>query len=94
MKISILDAQRTLFEGIVSEAILPGSGGELSLLDEHEPIFVALTQGYIRLTPVVRKIAVRAGPSKETESKKTIPPILIHQGLARMKNNELVVLVE
>ena len=81
MKISILDAQRALFEGVVSEAVLPGADGELSLMDDHEPIFVALNKGYIRLKPLA-------------ERAEKIKPIHIHQGLARMRRNELVILVE
>ena len=90
MKVSILDAQHTIFEGVISEVILPGAGGELSVMDDHEPIFVTLSQGYIRLQPIAKKVTA----SKETESTEVIKPFLIHQGLARMRNNELVVLVE
>lgn len=81
MKISIMDAQRTLYEGAVSAATLPASGGELTLLDDHEPIYVALQRGSIRLVPIALK-------------KEELRPIAIQQGLARMKNNELVILVE
>lgn len=81
MKISVMDAQHTLYEGAVSEATLPASGGELTLLDDHEPIFVALQRGAIRLVPIAQK-------------KEELKPILIQQGLARMRNNELVILVE
>lgn len=81
MKISVMDAQHTLYEGAVSEATLPASGGELTLLDDHEPIFVALQRGAIRLLPLAQK-------------KEELKPIPIQQGLARMRNNELVILVE
>ncbi len=95
MKISILDAQHTIFEGAVSEAILPATDGELSLLDDHEPIFVTLGKGSIRLKPLAKRLGLRFGPeAKEGEATKRIKPIPIHKGLARMRRNELVILVE
>ena len=81
MKISIMDPQHTIFEGVVFEAILPGNGEELCVMDDHEPIFAALGQGSIRLKPLGKKA-------------KAIKPIFIQRGLARMKKNELVILVE
>ena len=85
MRSSVLDAQHTIYEGIISMAILPAVDGELSIMDDHEPIYVALGKGYVRLLPVVQKTK---GVSEETK------PIFIRQGVARMKNNELVILVE
>jgi F0F1-type ATP synthase epsilon subunit len=81
VKISILNVGHTVFEGFVSEAILPSADGELSIYDDHETIFVALNKGTIRLKSLV-------------ETAEQIKPIAIRQGLARMKNNELVILVE
>ncbi|MFA5315136.1 MAG: hypothetical protein WC409_04265, partial [Candidatus Omnitrophota bacterium] len=66
MKIQILNATGKVFEGAISEAILPGVDGELSIMDNHEPIFVALKRGLIRLTPFAKKFGFRvttgAGP--------------------------------
>ncbi len=89
MKISILDAQQTIFQGAVSEATLPGNGGELTLGDDHEPIFVLLSKGYIRLRPIAQRVGSQFGKKEEE-----IKPVFVRQGMARMKNNELVVLVE
>ena len=85
MRASILDAQHTVFEGVVSEAILPATDGEMCLLDDHEPIFVALTKGHIRLITKVKKF---------TKTQSTANTFFIHQGVARMRNNELIILVE
>jgi len=95
MKISILDAQHTLFEGAVSEAVLPAIDGELSLFDDHETIYVSLAKGFIRLQPITREATRRFGARawESTDSGKS-GPIFINRGLARMKNNELVILVE
>ncbi|MEK7849458.1 MAG: hypothetical protein AAB213_01355 [Candidatus Omnitrophota bacterium] len=82
MRISILDAQHTIFQGVVSEAVLPATDGEIAILDNHESIFVALSKGLIRLVPVA-KLGVH-----------DLKPIRVHRGLARMRNNELIILVE
>ena len=82
MRISILDAQHTIFQGAVSEAILPATDGEMSILDDHESIFVALGKGLIRLVPLAR-------PGTHD-----LKPIRVHRGLARMNKNELIILVE
>ncbi|MDD2866433.1 MAG: hypothetical protein PHO59_03820 [Candidatus Omnitrophica bacterium] len=96
MKIQILNATGKVFEGAISEAILPGVDGELSIMDNHEPIFVALKRGLIRLTPFARKFGFRvttgAGPQAQIQD---LRPIKIQRGVAHMKgNNELVILVE
>ena len=96
MKIQILNATGIVFEGAVSQAILPAVGGELSILDNHEPIFVALKRGLVHLTPLARKFGLGvagAGPSEGQFQE--LKPIKIQRGVARMKgNNELVMLVE
>jgi F0F1-type ATP synthase epsilon subunit len=94
MKISILDATHTIFEGVVSEAVLPGVDGELAILDDHEPIFVALAKGNIYLDTLAKKRAFRLGPVQEGVTPEGIKPIGIERGLARMRNNDLVILVE
>lgn len=86
MKILILDPQQTLYEGAVSEATLPACDGELTMLDDHEPVFLVLKRGVIRLTPFIKKVGVPEAHG--------IKPIKIRRGLARMRKNELVILVE
>ena len=95
MKASVIDSQRTIFEGIVTEAILPAVGGELSILDNHEYIIVALGRGKIRLRTGTMGVGIRFDTdSKQMINRGAVKPIVIRQGVARMKNNELVVLVE
>lgn len=94
MKIIVMDAQSSLYEGFVSEAVLPGKGGELTIMDDHEPIFVALQKGSIRLKSLSRRGFFGRGHSAETFAEDEIKPIFINGGLARMRRNELVVLVE
>ena len=87
MKASILDPQHILFEGFVSEVILPGADGQVSIMDFHESLYLALGAGLITIIP-------QEGEFVSGENKGRIRPIKIHQGLARVVNNELVVLVE
>lgn len=94
MKLSIIDAQHTIFEGAVSEVILPASGGELALLDNHEPAFVALQRGSIKMKLMSQKVGrstmTEEGAMPETSERS----FFIRQGVARMRSNELVILVE
>lgn len=95
MKVSILDAQHAIFEGIAPMVILPAADGEVSIMDDHEFIFLALTKGRIRLEQGTKKGTSKFGvPKEEEEPGEEIKSLFIQQGLARMKNNELVVLVE
>jgi len=95
MRVSVLDAQHTIFEGPVSQAILPGLDGEISILDDHETVYAALGKGPIRLQPIAQTITKRfAAPTEGPLEQQKIGPIFINRGLARMKNNVLVILVE
>ncbi len=84
MKISILDPQQVLYEGAVAQAILPAAEGEVTILDDHEPVFIVLKKGMIRLEPLAKIV----GAAQE------IKPIKIRRGVARMRRNELIALVE
>ena len=88
MRIVLLDAHHVLYEGVVSQAIVPGADGELSFMDDHEPLFAALTKGFIRVQPITQQIAAPVDKAQHAG------PFFIHRGIARMKSNELIVLVE
>lgn len=94
MKILVLNAEQTLFDGVVSEAILPGRGGELTIMDDHEQIFVALERGAIRLKAITQNSFFKKSRFSEDSQSTQIKPIFIQGGLARMKGNELIILVE
>jgi F0F1-type ATP synthase epsilon subunit len=87
MKAIVLDAHDVLFEGVVSAVTLPGVGGEKTFMDYHEPLFLVLTKGTIFLQSMVRRVEAD-GRAPESRTLK------IRRGLARMRHNELVVLVE
>ncbi|MGE5279531.1 MAG: hypothetical protein ACM3L6_02150 [Deltaproteobacteria bacterium] len=86
MKAVVLDAHDVLFDGVVSAATLPGLGGEKTFLDHHEPIFLVLTKGSVVLQTTARRMG-EGGASEARVFK-------IRRGLARMRRNELTVLVE
>jgi F-type H+-transporting ATPase subunit epsilon len=48
MKVTIVAAQRLLYEGEAREVILPGEDGEFSVLDFHQACMYALRQGQIK----------------------------------------------
>lgn len=96
MKIQILNAQDKVFEGVVSMAILPATDGEISLMDYHEPIFVALKAGLIRMAPLARRIGFgRRGAQDRQGEIQEIKPFKIQRGVAHFgRDNTLVILVE
>jgi F0F1-type ATP synthase epsilon subunit len=93
MKFLVLNAERKLFDGVVSEVTLPGLDGEVTIMDDHEPIFLALDRGLIRWRSSVQQTggAQTGGAARSFQAPK---PILIRNGLARMRRNELTILVE
>ena len=50
-KLSVLDIKTaaTIFQELVSQVVLPGEEGELSILDFHQPIISCLKDGIIRI---------------------------------------------
>jgi len=50
-KLSVLDIKTasTIFQELVSQVVLPGEEGELSILDFHQPIISCLKDGLIRI---------------------------------------------
>ena len=91
MRVSVVDAWKALYEGNADEVRLPGEDGELCVLDFHHPFLCRLRAGYIQLREGKRRrVAAEAAPSEP----KTASRILIHDGIARMASNELVILVQ
>jgi F0F1-type ATP synthase epsilon subunit len=88
VKIIILDAHETLFDGVVSEATLPVTDGQMTVMDDHEPMFFVLGPGAISLKSRSRQLGQKLPGSGGTA------PLSIRRGMARMRANELLVLVE
>jgi len=87
MKALVFDAHDILYDGVVSAVTVPGLGGERTFMDYHEPLFLVLTKGTVFLQSTVRRVEA-GGHAPESHS------IKIRRGLARMRRNELTVLVE
>jgi len=49
MHVALLAVDYKLYEGEADMVILPGSAGELGILDNHEPLMTSLQEGTIRL---------------------------------------------
>jgi hypothetical protein len=108
MKATVLDAHDVLFDGVASLVTLPGLGGEKTLMDYHEPLFLVLARGTVVIQTMVRRVGEaetgrRTLPQAGTVSDEKgeaygVPSearmFKIRRGLARMRRNELIVLVE
>ena len=70
----MLDAQDTIYRGMIKQAVLPGDDGQFSVLDFHQPFIYRLTKGNIFLDRIIQ--------------------FKIKEGVARMRGNELILLVE
>jgi F0F1-type ATP synthase epsilon subunit len=88
MRLYILDPTRIVYEGNVREAVLPGEDGELSILDFHQPFLYRLRSGYIKISQLFQQ------QKKEDFSTSAQTNIMIKNGIAWMKGNELRVLVQ
>jgi len=69
-KLSVLDIKTasTIFQELVSQVVLPGEEGELSILDFHQPIISCLKDGMIRIDsrpPVVIKSGIASMQDNE-----------------------------
>lgn len=49
MDLSILSADKVIFQGSVDMAILPGSEGQFGVLDRHAPLLAPLKEGQVML---------------------------------------------
>jgi len=78
MRVSILETIGNVYEGNAKEVILPAEGGELCIMDYHQPFLCSLVRGFIKIKE-----------PKSTEQKR----IPIKRGVARMRSTELIILV-
>jgi F-type H+-transporting ATPase subunit epsilon len=64
MHVVLLAIDQSLYEGEVDMIVLPGSDGDLGILDNHEPLMTNLREGTIRLYQkqiVVHEFPVEGG---------------------------------
>ena len=88
MRLFILDPFKKVYEGNAREVVLPGEDGEVTILDFHQPFIYCLTAGFI----TIRQQRFKQKDAASVPQKKT--GVKIKNGVARMRGNELVVLVE
>ncbi len=90
MFIEIVSPEKTIFTGDIDSAYLPGSEGFFQILDNHAPIVSTLKKGIIQLSGQfendMSKNLTLDGLNKATLS--------IESGVAEMKNNKLIILVD
>ena len=90
MFIEIVSPEKTIFTGDILSAYLPGSEGFFQILDNHAPIVSTLKKGIIQLSGQfendMSKNLTLDGLNKATLS--------IESGVAEMKNNKLIILVD
>ena len=58
MQLEILTPGNKVFQGEVSEASFPGSGGSFQVLNNHAPIVAALAKGVVSFTTVEGKQSI------------------------------------
>ncbi len=80
MRISILHNRDMIYEEEAYQAVLPGEDGEFAMMDFHQPCLYKLQQGRI-------KIYVE----EKSDDYENFP---ITNGIARFRNNELLILCE
>jgi len=81
MQVSILGPRQIIWQGRVKKLLLPAEEGEMCVLDFHQPFLVRLSKGQIQLG-----IEGRAAVSENK--------ILVKDGIAHMRGNELTILIE
>lgn len=72
-RVSVLDVAKAspIFNDLASCVIVPGSDGELSILDFHQSMIACLKEGYIRIDKF-RPIAIKKGIARVEKNKLSI----------------------
>lgn len=78
MNISILTADRSIYEGAITSVKVPGVSGEFQVLQNHAPIVAALQEG---------KVTVQKLDGERMQ-------FYIKQGFIEVLNNEVSLLVQ
>lgn len=78
MNISVLTADRSIYEGAITSVKVPGVSGEFQVLQNHAPIVAALQDG---------KVTIQKADGDQMQ-------FLITQGFIEVLNNEVSLLVQ
>lgn len=52
LRVTLVQVCRKLFEGSVTQVVLPGESGEITVLDFHAPMLCALEAGAVQIDEV------------------------------------------
>lgn len=64
MKLEIITPDKKLFEGNVKSLVVPGSEGQLGILNNHAPMIASLKKGTVKVTDEqahVQKFEIKGG---------------------------------
>jgi F-type H+-transporting ATPase subunit epsilon len=64
MKLEIVTPDKKLFEGNVKSLVVPGSEGQLGILNNHAPMIASLKKGIVKVTDEqsqVQKFEIKGG---------------------------------
>ena len=90
MFIEIVSPEKTIFTGDVNSVHLPGTEGFFQILNNHAPIVSTLKKGTIQLSGKfeddISENLILEGVNKAS--------LAIESGVAEMKNNKLIILVD
>ncbi len=83
MNLKVVNPKKVIFDQEVSEVVLPVVGEQITVLDFHHPFVCCLEKGNISIT--------ETGQGKVMGN---VHNFAISEGVARMSNNELVIMLE
>ena len=91
-KLKILTPDEKLFEGEVTQVVLPTKAGEITVLANHVPLISLLGIGEIKVSPATPSLAgASATPSKEGESQAKV--FLVQGGVIDVKQSSEVIIL-
>jgi len=70
LRVTLIQARQKLFDGNATAVVLPGEGGEVSVLDFHIPMLCSLTTGVIQIDEA--QFPVRGGVARVDRNVVTI----------------------
>jgi len=78
LKVRVIASNKTVWDNVADEVILPSTTGQLGILSGHAPLLSALDIGVMQVRP---------------QSQKDWLPIALMGGFAEVDNNEVTILV-
>lgn len=78
LKVRVIASNKTVWDSVADEVILPSTTGQLGILSGHAPLLSALDIGVMQVRP---------------QSQKDWLPIALMGGFAEVDNNEVTILV-